>query len=102
MGRPIFHVSTIGWHGAMQCAGGYEKRTYSRTSSIWLKRKVGRQKRTAKELGVLRPQNRLQRLKIKKNPHFKCNLALFNVYIATMAEEECTEDQESDLHNVSL
>ena len=56
MGRPIFHVSTIGWHGAMQCAGGYKKRTYSRTSSIWLKRKVGRQKRTAKELGVLRPR----------------------------------------------
>ena len=61
MDRPIFHVSTIGWHGAMQCAGGYEKRIYSRTSSFWLKRKEERQKRTAKELRVLRPQKRLQR-----------------------------------------
>ena len=65
MGRPILHVSTMGWHGAMQCADGYEKRTYSRTSSIWLKkRRVGRQKGTAKKLGVLR--NRWHRLKQKK------------------------------------
>lgn len=24
MGRTILHASTIGWHGAMQCAHGYE------------------------------------------------------------------------------